>query len=260
MDKEPDKKEPEKKEPEKLVTIHKGKLPIILSAPHGGKLPIEGVPERKGEGVTQFVIVNDTNSDKLALKFSEALKKEMGGEPYLVVANFARKYCDANRPAKGSYEHDTAKPVYDEYHKALKDACDEVRKTWGHGLLIDLHGQAAEADTIFRGTNKGNTVKDMQTRFGKKSITGPNSLLGIIAKKGYKVFPEVDSDEAENPKFGGGYIVQTYGSSNGTGIDAIQFETGGNHRSTKNLDRTAKDFAEAVKEFAKNHLPKEKVK
>src|SRR4029077_14458110 len=90
----------------KLLTVRKGTLPIIVSAPHGGAMPIPGVPERRGEGVAKFVTVRDTNTDILAEKLVEELEKKLGGKVYLVVARFERKCLDVNRPAAGAYESD----------------------------------------------------------------------------------------------------------------------------------------------------------
>ncbi len=249
---------PEKIDLDKLMIVKKGTLPIILSAPHGGRIAVPGVPVRVGNGIDKFVIANDTNTDLLTEKLAAAIKKEMGGEPYVVIAHFQRKSLDVNRQPELAYESEKAKPVYDAYHKALKDACDDVRRQWGRGLLLDIHAQAAEKDTIFRGTVGRKSVKDLETRFGAKALHGPNSILGALAKQGYTIFPPGDSTEAEEKRYSGGYITSRYGSSNGTGIDAIQLETGGNHRSKDNLDKTAADFAAAIKLFHKEYLPSEK--
>ena len=239
-----------------LITVRKGDIPIIVTAPHGGREKVPGVAERTGDGAAKFVTVNDTNTDLLAEKLAAALKKELGGEPYLVVARFERKYLDVNRPAAEAYESDAAKPVYEAYHTAVKGAVTEVNKTWGRGLLLDLHGQAAKADAIFRGTRNLKTVQLLKDRFGVKAITGPNSVLGVLAKKGYAVIPANDSDDAEDKRFNGGYTVGTYGPT----LDAIQLELGGDCRVKKKLDATAADLAEAVRVFAKEYLPAEKKK
>lgn len=243
---------------DKLILVRKGDLPVVITAPHGGRLPVPGVPERKGDGVGKFVAVNDTNTDLLAEKLADAIKKEMGGQPHLIVARFERKGVDANRPAKEGYETDAAKPVYDAYHAAVKAACADVTKTWGRGILLDLHGQAAKADTIFRGTRDLKTVGLLKDRSGKKAITGPDSVLGVLAKKGYAIVPANDSDDAEDKRFNGGYTVGTYGTE--SGVDAIQLELGGDFRAKTKLDTTAADLAAAVKVFAKEYLPSEKRK
>lgn len=239
----------------KLITVRKGTLPIVLSAPHGGSLAISGVTDRTGNGATKFVVVQDTGTDKLATKLAEAIEKRMNGKPYLVVAHFRRKQVDVNRPAKDAYEADAAKPVYDAYHQALKQATDAVQKEWGGGLLIDIHGQGKDREAIFRGTNDGKTVLHLTMKFGKEAFTGPKSLVGLLAAHGYKIIPACDSTDLENPSFSGGYIVQTYGSRNGGAIDAIQLETGAKMRSSANVDQTAADLAEAIVTFAKAYLP-----
>lgn len=239
----------------KLLTVRKGTLPILLSAPHGGRLAVPGAEERKGVGIEQFVTVNDTNTDQLAEKVAAAIKKEMGGEPYVVIAHFQRKFVDANRPPEGGYESDITKPIYQAYHKGLKEACDDIQKQWGRGLVLDLHGQAAKADTIFRGTADLKTVARLKDRFGLKAVTGPDSVLGVLAKKGYTVFPANDSIDKEDARFNGGYISRTYGGSSGTGLDAIQLELGGDHRSRAKMDAFATDLAVAVKTFSKAYLP-----
>jgi N-formylglutamate amidohydrolase len=238
-----------------LLTVRKGTLPVLISAPHGGRLAIPGAAVRKGVGVEKFVTVNDTNTDQLAEKLAAALKTELGGEPYVVIARFRRTFVDANRPPEGGYESDLTKPVYVAYHTAMREACAEIQKGWGRGLVLDLHGQAAKADTIFRGTNDLKTVARLADRFGRKAVTGPDSVLGVLAKKGYAVFPANDSDEKEDKRFNGGYISKTYGGSSGTGLDALQLELGGDHRSRKNLDAFAADLAVGVKAFTKAYLP-----
>src|SRR4051812_28895668 len=84
-----------------LVMVAEGKLPIILSAPHGGANPIDGVPERKGEGIPhkpgKFVTSRDTGTEELAGMIADAIEARMHKRPYMVVAKFHRKYCDANR-------------------------------------------------------------------------------------------------------------------------------------------------------------------
>ena len=126
---------------------------------------------------------------------------------------------------------------------------------WRSGLFLDIHGQTADADAIFRGTSYGKTVKHLTDANGKPALTGPKSVFGILAKKGYPVIPTNDSTAAEDKRFSGGYNVRTYGSSEGGTIDAIQLELGTNLRQKKNLDQTAADIADAIVVFATEYLP-----
>lgn len=244
--------------PAEMLTRQSGELPIILSAPHGGRKPIPNSPIRLGKNVPKFVTVNDTNTDVLAKLVAEAIEKAMKAKPYLVVAHFERKYADVNRPIADGVEDDAAKPYYEAYHKFLKDSRDAVQKEWGRGLLIDLHGQAADADTIFRGTNDGKTTKHLIDRFGPAAISGKGGLFGLLAKAGYAVHPKNDSTDKENPFFSGGYIVATYGSKADGSVDAIQLELGGKVRTRAGMEPFANDLAAALAAFAKEYLPEKK--
>ena len=84
--------------PEDLVIVRKGTLPVIVSAPHGGRREVPGVPARKGTGIDQFATVRDENTDALAELFAAELEKKLGGRPGVVVARFDRRFIDANRP------------------------------------------------------------------------------------------------------------------------------------------------------------------
>lgn len=237
-------------EPQKLLLLWAGSLPIILSAPHGGREPIPGVAPRRGVGVAQFTAERDNNTAELAEAVATKLVGRLGGKPFLVVARFERKYLDANRSAAAAYESPAAKPFYDAYHEALEDATLRVGERWGSGLLLDIHGQGAEAETIFRGTDNGKSVSALQRRFGKEALHGPKSIVGQLAAKGYKILPDGAGDGREH-RYSGGYTTRTYG----TKIDAIQLEFGTNLRRRANLERTAGDLAYAIEVFAQTYLP-----
>ena len=245
--------------PADMLTRQVGELPIIVSAPHGGRKPIPDCAIRLGKNVPKFVTVNDTNTDLLARKVADAIEKAMKAKPYLVVAHFERKYADVNRPVEEGVEDAAAKPYYEAFHRYLKDSRDAVQKDWGRGLLIDLHGQAADKDAIFRGTNDGKTTRHLIDRFGQAAVTGDKGILGQLAKAGYTVLPKNDSKEKENPFYSGGHIVATYGSKADGSVDAIQLELGGMQRTRAGMDAFAKDLAEAVAAFAKEYLPAKKV-
>ena len=246
--------------PDDVLTVQKGAIPVIVSVPHGGRTALAGVPERRGAGVPMFITIRDENTAELGEKLVARIEKKLGGKPYLVLAKFDRKYVDVNRPAESGYESDKAKPFYEAYHKAVTTATAEVKREWGRGVLFDLHGQAADLDAIYRGTLDGKAVKALTDRFGQKALTGEKSVFGQLAKQGIKVRPANDSDDKEDIFFSGGHIVRTYGSHDGNAIDAIQLELGGRLRVKAKLDDTAEKLAEAIRVFAKEYLPAEKLK
>jgi N-formylglutamate amidohydrolase len=244
--------------PEEFVHIQKGTLPIIVSAPHGGKKAVPGVAERLGVGVKQFATVRDSNTDLLAERLVTHLEKELGGKVWVVVARFERKYVDANRPPDEAYESDKAKPYYDAYHDPLIAACKAVKTTHGAGLLLDIHGQGAWPDTICRGTQNGKSVKLLKERHGWDAVTGKDSVLGRMERAGYRVFPRATDGEVakEDPRFSGGYMVGNYGSHTGYAIDAIQLEFGNLLRDRDTYPKTAQDLAHAVVAFHNQYLKK----
>jgi N-formylglutamate amidohydrolase len=243
----------EQREPAELLTVWAGMLPIILSAPHGGREPIPGIPVRRGIGVPQFTTERDSNTAELAEAIAHAIGNRLGAKPFLIIARFERKYVDANRPHAAAYESTAAKPYYEAYHRALEDASEHVRQQWVGGILLDIHGQAAEADTVFRGTDNGRSVEVLRQKFGNEAFAGPKSIMGQLASKGYKVIPNGGGSVRER-RYTGGYTTRTYGSHRGTRIDAIQLEIGANLRARANLDRTAIDLADSIVIFTRQYL------
>jgi len=228
-------------------------LPIILSAPHGGREPIPGVAERRGFGVAQFATGRDHNTGELAERIAAKLHERVGAKPFLVIATFERKFVDANRPSEGAYEAEEARPYYDNYHRALGEYCQQVRERWGRGLLLDIHGQNTEVDAIFRGTDNLKSVAGLERRFGLAALSGANSIMGYLERSGYRVIP-ANGDSQRERRYSGGYTTRTYGSHRGTGIDAIQLEFGTNLRSRANLERTAGAVARAIVAFTGEYL------
>ena len=244
-------------EPSRFVRTQTGELPIILSAPHGGKLDVPDVDVRKGEGLktggSGFVVSRDTGTEELAQQVATAIEKRFGKKPYFVIARSHRKYLDPNRPPEIAYEDADAKPVYDAYHSALTDSCRDVQKKFRKGLLLDIHGQGEAKDTVFRGTQNGKTVALLRERFGEAAHVGESSLFGRLKTHGWKVHPD-PFDGSEQAGFRGGYIVQTYGSYQGFGIDAIQLEFGADYRAKDAREKTAATLTKSIADYAASFL------
>ncbi len=238
-------------DPAQAVTVEAGGLPIIIAAPHGGRLALPEIPARRGAGVAQFTTERDSNTAELAEMIAANLAADLGAPPFLVVARFERKFIDANRAENAAFETTAAKAYYEAYHGALRAAAAAVKERWGGGLLLDIHGQGAAADTIFRGTHNGRSVAALRQRFGAAAVIGPKSILGHMAALGYRIEPAA----GEERRYTGGYTTQTYGSHRGTAVDAIQLELGANLRRQANLERTAGDLARAIGIFAREYLP-----
>jgi N-formylglutamate amidohydrolase len=226
-----------------MVMASKGSLPLILTVPHDGGEVLGFMRAR-----TNGAVVRDVGTRELAEKTASALQSKTGKRPYIVIAGFSRKYLDANRPQAEAMESESALPAYKAYHDQVAAYITEVKARFPDGgLLLDVHGQSEDPNTTFRGTRSGLTVKALLQGKGRACVQGPQSIIGVLAAKGYAVNPAVDTESLqEDPRFSGGYTVLTYGSQHPEGIDAIQLEFGKAHRAN---DKLADDLAEALLTF-----------
>jgi N-formylglutamate amidohydrolase len=242
--------------PHELVSAQRGNLPVVLSAPHGGLVDVPDAPHRE-----RGVRVRDVATEELTLLVAQELTALLGGKPYYVIAQFHRRYADPNRGPglreDEAYESPEGQVHYDAYHRALREYVDEVRETFGGGILLDIHGQSSRPAQIIRGTVRGETVTAMLERHGLEALIGPRSIFGILDELGYEVAPAVrdvpDSPGGEEV-FIGGYIVRAYGSHNSDGIDAIQIEIGRDHRREEVRRQTAQDLAKAIAAHVQAYL------
>src|SRR5690606_324083 len=71
-----------------------GDMPLIISAPHGGRLRPEEIPDRSCPNITTVL---DTNTEELAQEMERILVEEYGVRPYMIVAQISRRKIDLNR-------------------------------------------------------------------------------------------------------------------------------------------------------------------
>jgi N-formylglutamate amidohydrolase len=247
--------------PEDLVLTQVGTLPIILTAPHGGRQPIPGIPPRdvegKPKGGSQYHVSGDRETDVLVQAIAREIRQLTGEDVYLVMAKFQRKFIDANRPPKIAYDNAKAAPYYQYYHQTIRQFIDAIRNRHRAGLLIDVHGQDKLPDSLVRGTRNGRTIQQLVSRAGMDAVTGVNGLFGQLAENGFKVFPNNDvpaSGTGENGAFNGGFTVAQYGSQTEGGIDAVQFEFGTQYRQKAELENSAKRAAKSIVGFYAAYL------
>jgi N-formylglutamate amidohydrolase len=136
----------------------KGNVNIILSAPHGGNLMPDDVPDR-----TEGIYIRSSNvdnsfrdqehckttvvKDKSTLEFTENVANELATKwnlkPFIIIGKWHRKKVDFNRDIlEGTLNHPETILAYENYHQNLNDAIDRVNQLFGRGLLIDIHGHS----------------------------------------------------------------------------------------------------------------------
>lgn len=239
-----------------LVETERGELPVIITAPHGGRDDVPGCEPRSAVG-SRFVTAPDFNTGRLARGIAAELERLTGKKPYLVVARFHRKFIDANRRADEAYGSPGCRADYEHYHAQIRGSVDEVRAKFPHAMLFDIHGQSAYRDSILRGTRHGVTLTRLLARAGPPAVTGPDSVFGRFAAMGYSIIPSNEAsplDRIEAKNYTGGHTVDLYGSHNTDGIDTMQLEFGRDLRDTAIVDRTARDAARAMAAFHERFL------
>ncbi len=230
-----------------MVSTSRGTMPLILTAPHDGGEFLDRLPVR-----TRATIVRDAGTRELTERVAALIEQRIGQRPYVVIARFSRQYLDANRAEAQAMESPDALPAYRAYHDHIQSYVAEVKATFPQGgLLLDVHGQSQEPNTTLRGTRAGLTAQALLRRAGPDALQGPDSIIGLLAAKGYPVHPAIGSASlSEDRRYAGGYTVVTYGSHRADGIDAIQLEFGRDHRANPRLPE---DVADALIGFMRAH-------
>ncbi len=212
-----------------LVSRHRGTLPVILGCSHGGGETPSGVPERTGQGIPSgcdFQKAGDLHTREITIGVAQRMLDVFGEAPYVVIAEFRRRFIDANRSRACAYEVFAAQQYYDEYHDTLRNFVNEIRaENRGLGLLFDIHGTrviAADPADLYLGTDNGKTVARW-LQVDPRALWRRRSLRGFLEAAGHVVSPK-GPGIPETPAVDGGHTVRTYGSSNEDGLDAIQIE------------------------------------
>ena len=220
-------------ETNQMVSRHAGTLPVLLTCPHGAPVSAkpDGVSARtgRGPGCPTNKVLGDSFTRDITTAVAQLLLETLGEAPYVVIAEYHRKFIDANRSEKCAFnagEAAAAEPLFAEYHQTIRKFIDEIRAENGlRGFLFDIHGTNTiknDAADVYIGTDNGNSVLRLFTS-DPCAVFGRRSLRGMLQAAGYVVSPPRQGI-AENPQVDGGFTTQTYGSSHAGGLDAMQLE------------------------------------
>jgi N-formylglutamate amidohydrolase len=186
------------------VSYCNGELPVVLTCAHDGEVAPEGVEPRRNRYQQPFFVTNRDEDARLVVEdLAEALWQETAAYPNVIIAEFSRKFIDANRPRPWAYEQAAASPYWTTYHRHIHSAVRRLTT----GLLLDIHGTSRPDADVYLGTAGGT------------SIANPwviDFLEGALGSVGYRV-------ALNAPRLGGGYTTQMYGAD-GEGLDAVQLE------------------------------------
>lgn len=261
------------------IEYRAGNLPIIITAPHGGRLEPTAIPDRNCATCTT---VMDGNTMELAYQIDTAIQQVFGCFPHIVVNQLHRIKLDANREiveaARGNTDAETA---WGEWHNFIQNAKNQAKIAFGRGLLIDLHGHghtiqrleigylATETDLRLsdsvlstsqysRLLSIKNLVLNNLNRLTAAQLLRGEFALGTLL--GVKNFPSVPSQQDPAPQvgdlyFNGGYNTFRHGSRDSTTIDALQIECNftGVRNTYENRRRFATELANTLKTYFAKH-------
>ena len=191
----------------------------------------------------------ETNTDRFTRTITKGVAQLLfdvfGEAPYVVIADFDRAFIDANRRApECAFEDPDARPFFDEYHNTVRSLVDKIRADHGGlGLLFDIHGTtqiASDPADVYLGTRNGEAIASLLNR-DPRAMSRKRSLPGLLREAGYVVSAKIPET------LRGDFTLETYGSSNADGVDAIQIETESNLRTdTKKREVYIEDLAYAI--------------
>ncbi|CAF0774579.1 unnamed protein product [Rotaria sp. Silwood1] len=256
-----------------------GNVNIIFSAPHGGSLMLDNVPDRTNDAYIRLsnihdnfcdedhrkiIVTKDTRTDEFTENVANELNKIGNFKPFIIIGKWHRKKVDFNREIlDGTLNHPEAISAYENYHMNLNNAINQVNNLFGKGLLIDIHGHSQGNYSMIgymlsRDQLNQNDLSNPSFKTSIESLCEPNrnecirgqtSFGSILERYGLGVvYPSL-----ANPKpgsrvfFPGGYIIQNYSSK----INSIQIELPFDIRAGNNKRMNAQNFAQAIIEYMK---------
>lgn len=265
-----------------------GNAPVILTAPHGGYLQPDSIPDRTKEacGGVRTVVGTDRNTQELVRAMRESFHARFGTYPHVIINRLARRKLDANRPSlDGACGNAEAEYALKEWHAFIDIAKAEILKTGGRGWYMDIHGHGhkiqrlelgyllsseqldrsdAEIDASagINGNASVRTLVDGQAKPLSALLRGPLSLGTLFAQTG---FPAVPSAGDPSPKgeryFSGGHNTRRHtcgaeatplGGATDGAICGVQIET--HFRGVRDTPENRKRFGDAAAQALETFL------
>ncbi len=244
-----------------------GTLPIVITAPHGGRETPSDIPDR-----TWGTTVMDTNTDELAYLLADAFEARTGERPHLVVLHLRRTKLDANRAIQEAAQgNPTAERAWREFHHWTETALERVEADHGEGIYIDLHGHGHEFQALELGymittadLNRSDAELDESWAVEKSAlrswvartgrshselIRGETSLGALFEAEGYPSVPSPLNPTPPGAFFSGGYNTGRHSCRGGEPICGFQLEVNQDVR----FNRPWGTAAENMAAFAEAH-------
>lgn len=241
-----------------------GELPVVISAPHGGSLEPQEIPNR-----TYGTTVTDSNTRETTLAVRDAFLERTGKAPHVVISHLRRTKLDPNREiGEAAQDNAFAELAWHEFQQYIELASATVTQTYGSGFYIDLHGHGhaiprAELGYMLSSSqlNRTDAEIDAQGLAAQSSIRalaaespllfsqllrGPRSLGGYLQAEGVRSVPSPsDPSPGADAYFSGGYNTDRHGSrAAGRTVSGVQIEL--NNAGIRDTDTNRRAFGAAL--------------
>ena len=255
-----------------MIKVSSGDIPLVISAPHGGTLTPNEIPNRSCSGITT---VRDRNTTELADEIKYQMKQDYGVEPYVVSSLIHRKKIDLNRDVDlATCGHTIGKEVWQEYHRKVEEAIQSAIEEYGGAIFIDLHGHGHEIQRLELGYLLNNeelrasyegmgSTEDLVEESSLKNLinlipdidfqdvlTGEKAFGTIMENEGIPSVPSLQDPfpYPEEAYFNGGYNTRRYSSDDYPEVFGWQIEAhyNGVRNSDENRNAFAKAFSKAI--------------
>ena len=265
---------------EGYIEYHPGDIPIILSAPHGGRLVPDEIPDR-----TYGTTVTDDNTYELTKVIMDTMKVRFQGTPHVILCRLKRTKIDANRDSvEAAQGNRYALRAWQEYHHYINVAKNKIETSGRSGLFFDMHGHGANPDGFYDLRtwlgylvpgdilDQDDNILNTQENANKTSIRalidtsrfdfiqvlrGKNSFGALLDSLSFKSVPSINDPGPNGSRyFSGGYNTARHGSRGGGMISAIQIEAPkpGIRQNVSTWSQFAQSFTIAVDEYFYRHI------
>ena len=260
-----------------FTAYQRGRLPIIISIPHGGNIAPANIPDRTCNNPTT---VTDANTIELGRQIDSSLFNLTGCHAHLILCHLKRTKLDCNRNLDdGACSNIEAENAWMEFHKFIDTAEFLAQQEYqGKALFIDLHGhghaiqqlelgysltakQLDQPDSLLNSTSYINSSsirnlvsKNINGFNHAELIRGQYALGTILTNAGYPSVPSLTTPTpGSNPYFDGGYNTLNYTSNlAGNTVDGLQIEC--NYTNVRENYTTRKVFGEALAKSILSYL------
>jgi hypothetical protein len=255
-----------------------GNLPIVISAPHGGHLEPEEIPDRD---CNNCVYIKDSYTQELAREVTQAIHDLTGCYPHTIINKLHRKKLDANRDIVEAADGNiAAEEAWMSFQSFIDSSKCITNKNYSPGLYLDIHGhghdiQRIELGYLISGSElrmddevlnepelaEESSISELVTSNingleHSELLRGQQSFGGLLIDYSYPSVPS-SSDLFPlqgQPYFSGGYNTQRHKESDWGEFNSIQIECNQDIRFNENArEAFAMDLASVILDFLEYH-------